>query len=103
MLCRVRQKGNNSKNSDVDENKLMDDQLPTIAEELPSSYMTATINSDIMSRFKDFQLMAAILVSHDLPPMHETCSPKLLQDDSNDMIYEDGTFGFDEAHQGWVI
>ncbi|KAK1435155.1 hypothetical protein QVD17_00915 [Tagetes erecta] len=108
VLCRVRQKGNNSKNnSDVNENKLMDGQLPTIAQELPSSYMTTatTVNSDIMSRLRDFQLMAAILVSQDLPPMYEACSPKLLQDDSNGMVYEDDTFGcFDEAHhQGWFV
>ncbi|MFS7915953.1 hypothetical protein Hanom_Chr02g00171421 [Helianthus anomalus] len=111
VLCRIRQKGNNSKNiSEVDENpknKLMDGQFATITQELPSAYMTTNINYDIMSRFRDFQLMASILVSQDLPTMVETCSPELLQVDNNGQVYDDGdvTFGgFDEApNHGWIM
>ncbi|KAI3823247.1 hypothetical protein L1987_04680 [Smallanthus sonchifolius] len=110
VLCRVRQKGNNSKNMSVDEkeeNTLIGGHFPTITHELPSSYMTTMANSDIMSRFKDFQLMASILVGHDLPTMLETCSPKLVQGDNTCQVYENRgevSFGcFDEAHHGWII
>ncbi|XP_076884377.1 NAC transcription factor 29-like [Bidens hawaiensis] len=109
VLCRIRKKGNNSKNiSQVDENpknKLMDGQFTTISQEFPSSYMTTRGNSDIMSWFKEFQLIGSILAGHDLSSMLETCSPKLLQDDNNCRVYEnrDVTFGcFDGAHQGWI-
>ncbi|KAI3716537.1 hypothetical protein L1987_67479 [Smallanthus sonchifolius] len=110
VLCRVRQKGNNSKKISVDENdenKFIGGQFPSITHGLPSSYMTTVVNSDIMSRFKDFQLMASILVGHDLPTMLETCSPKQVQGDNSCQVYEnrgDVTFGCcDEAHHGWIM
>ncbi|KAL8255595.1 hypothetical protein R6Q59_030662 [Mikania micrantha] len=107
VLCRVRQKGNNSKNMQVEnpENKLMDEPFSTIACELPSSYMTTKADSDIMFGFKDFPLMAKLLAGHDLPTLLETCSPKLLQSDNNGLVHENGgvTFGyFDEGQHGWV-
>ncbi|XP_071731988.1 NAC domain-containing protein 2-like [Rutidosis leptorrhynchoides] len=89
VLCRIRQKGNNSnKKQGVEENKkhkFMDVQLPLIEQELPSSYMITKAKLDIISdhRVKEFQLMASILAGHDLPPMNETCSPKLFQEDTN--------------------
>ncbi|KAI3791427.1 hypothetical protein L2E82_05196 [Cichorium intybus] len=106
VLCRVRQKGNKSKNkSDAEENpKIL--QLPIITttaaaatpptQELPSSYMITNTNIDIISdpRFKDFQLMASILSGHDVPHLIQTSSPKLLQStktrDTNSQYYENG-------------
>ncbi|KAK9072601.1 hypothetical protein SSX86_009036 [Deinandra increscens subsp. villosa] len=110
VLCRIRQKGNNSNNTSIDENpknKLIDVQIPTLPE-LPSSYMssymTTKASSHITSWFKDFQLTAAILAGHELPMVLEACSPKLLQGD-NGLVHDNGgiTFGyFDEAHEEWV-
>ncbi|KAL4591500.1 hypothetical protein LXL04_004468 [Taraxacum kok-saghyz] len=97
VLCRVRQKGNKSKNkSESEENPKT--HLPNItSQELPSSYMITNANMDIIwdHRLKDFQLMGSILAGQDLPYIIETSSPKLLQgtiNDSRGMVYENGAF-----------
>lgn len=96
VLCRITQKGNNSKNKpQVEENpknKVTQSQFPIIPQELPSSYMITKANMDIISdrRFKEFQLMASILAAQDLPSMMETCSPKLIQDASNSLLFKNG-------------
>lgn len=111
MLCRVRQKGNNSKNiSHIQEyakNKLMYGHIPTIAQELPSPHMITSQNLDIVSnrRFKEIQLMASILAGYGIPPVTDTSSPKLLQghtDYENRTTYKENVT-FDEAQEGWIV
>ncbi|KAK1429130.1 hypothetical protein QVD17_11333 [Tagetes erecta] len=111
VLCRVRQKGNNSKNitqaEEYAKNKLIYGRIPTIAQELPSPYMITNPNLDIVSnhRFKEIQLMASILAGHCIPPMTNTSSPKQLQGHTeyeNRTIYEENVT-FDEAQEGWIV
>ncbi|GKC69869.1 NAC transcription factor 56-like protein [Tanacetum coccineum] len=95
VLCRITQKGNNSKNKQIEENpknKVTQSQFPIIPPELPSSYMITKTNMDIISdrRFKEFQLMASILAAQDLPSMMETCSPKQIQDASSSLLFKNG-------------
>ncbi|KAK9079082.1 hypothetical protein SSX86_000752 [Deinandra increscens subsp. villosa] len=87
LLCRIRQKGNSSKNiSQVQEyskNKLISGHIPTLAQELPSPYTITNQNMDILSnrRFKENQLMASILAGQGIPRLTKTSCPKLLQGD----------------------
>lgn len=102
MLCQIRQKGNKSKNVsqilEKSKNKLSEVHFPTIAQELPSSYMVTQSNMDIISdrRFMESQMMALILAGQDLSPIKETCSPKLFQDDNNGLVYENAPFMLNE-------
>ncbi|KAF5773541.1 putative transcription factor NAM family [Helianthus annuus] len=111
VLCRIRQKGNNSKNiSQVQEysnNKSTHGQTPTMAQELHSPYMITNPRFDIVSnrRFNEIQLMASILVGQGIPSLTKTCSPKLLQRDNTSFEYENGAiykenFTFE---QGWIV
>lgn len=95
MLCRVRQKGNKSKNkSKAEENPK--NQLPITTQELPSPYIVTNANLDIISdsMFKDFQFISAsILAGQDLPYIIETSSPKQLQGTKTDnygLAFENG-------------
>ncbi|KAL7595755.1 hypothetical protein Lser_V15G29098 [Lactuca serriola] len=95
VLCRVRQKGNKSKNkSKAEENPK--NQLPITTQELPSPYIVTNANLDIISdnMFKDFQFISAsILAGQDLPYIIETSSPKQLQGTKTDnygLAFENG-------------
>ncbi|KAI3706393.1 hypothetical protein L6452_24102 [Arctium lappa] len=102
VLCRIRQKGNMSKNkSEVAgnlKNKPTGSHLLTTLQELPSSYMITKVDMDLVSdrRLKDFQLMASILAGQALPPMIESFSDGLFQgtktNNNNGLVYENGVF-----------
>ncbi|KAL3530589.1 hypothetical protein ACH5RR_009911 [Cinchona calisaya] len=99
VLCRIRQKGNMSKNSwEVPHSptKVMGD-IPNVKEVLPSVYTTNT-TSDICSSYflsKDCHLLAKLLATQDFPSM-ETDSTRATSPSSNfgknaNTVYEHGS------------